>query len=264
MSKKYTEQQLQKFLDDYYNDFFLELNFKFIDHLDILQKEQAMLKNQYDFTSTISHQLRTPISVCLLGCYACHLKNKVDGDEFGVHESLEHLKTITNNLLFFLEIDGSYTVKNPKKFSLSSLVKENISAAKDKAKINNILIKYDNPDFNTIVKGDKKSIHKIIDYFLDNAIVYNKIGGVVQINISKNKNGLKFIIKDTGFGIPKDEQEKVFSKFFRATNASFGKNEGSGVSLYLAKMIIESHGGKIGFKSVENQGTTFYFILSTK
>jgi two-component system sensor histidine kinase VicK len=86
----------------------------------------------------------------------------------------------------------------------------------------------------------------------------------VKISLDFDQKEMKFSISDTGIGIPESEQENVFKRFFRASNALKFETEGNGIGLYLAKNIVEAHGGKIWFESKENKGTTFYFTLPLK
>ena len=101
--------------------------------------------------------------------------------------------------------------------------------------------------------------------FLENAIRYNVKNGevIVKVEKVKDKPFLEIKIKDTGVGIPPDEVDKIFSKFFRARNALKFKTEGSGLGLYIAKNIIRAHGGEIQVESELNRGSTFHFTLPT-
>jgi len=96
---------------------------------------------------------------------------------------------------------------------------------------------------------------------VNNAIFYTGAGGEVIISIKRNGSNVEFSIKDTGIGIPKNQQTRVFSRFFRADNAIRKETEGTGLGLFITKNIIEAHGGKIWFESIENKGTTFFFSL---
>jgi len=83
----------------------------------------------------------------------------------------------------------------------------------------------------------------------------------VTVSLKYAKKEIEFSIKDTGVGIPEDQQKRVFTKFFRGTNVMRLETEGSGLGLYISKNIIEAHDGKIWFESKEGKGATFYFSL---
>ncbi|OGF28582.1 hypothetical protein A2331_04180 [Candidatus Falkowbacteria bacterium RIFOXYB2_FULL_34_18] len=111
---------------------------------------------------------------------------------------------------------------------------------------------------------DKQKIRQVFYNLISNAIKYSKQGGIVEISCDcdwKNKKMINFHVKDEGIGIPKSQQNKVFSKFFRADNAIITQADGTGLGLYITKAIIEAHGGKLWFESEENKGTTFHFSL---
>lgn len=105
----------------------------------------------------------------------------------------------------------------------------------------------------------------VIQNLLSNAIKYTPEGGKVEASIDLVKgNGIIFKVSDTGYGIPTDQQNKIFTKLFRADNVVGKDTEGTGLGLYIAKSIVEQSGGKIWFESSENKGTTFYVTLPLK
>ena len=107
------------------------------------------------------------------------------------------------------------------------------------------------------IKVDKDSFKRVLMIFFDNAITYNKDWGTFRIKSQIQKNHITLSVSDTGYGIPKNEHSQVFSKFFRAKNASYGKNEWSGVSLYISKVISDVNNWNISFESDEDVWTTF-------
>ncbi len=114
------------------------------------------------------------------------------------------------------------------------------------------------------VSIDVEKIRLSVQNLLDNALRYTPAGGSVTISLNRDKKDVEFSIKDTGLGIPKDQQNRVFAKFFRAANVMRTDTEGSGLGLFIAKNIIEAHDGRIWFESEENRGSAFHFTLPIK
>ena len=101
----------------------------------------------------------------------------------------------------------------------------------------------------------------MIENFLDNATRYIKDSGKVEILLEKRGQNLYFEIKDNGVGIPQEDQKYILQKFFRSENVMRHQTQGSGLGLYISKAIVRRLGGKVGFRSKEGEGTTFYFTL---
>ena len=112
--------------------------------------------------------------------------------------------------------------------------------------------------------ADVSRIKMVAENFLDNAIRYTKGKGEIKIKIEPKNRSLLFSVQDNGVGIPQKDQKHIFQKFFRSENVLKYQTHGSGLGLYIAKSIIERSGGKIGFKSKENKGSTFWFTTPIK
>ena len=97
--------------------------------------------------------------------------------------------------------------------------------------------------------------------FLDNALYYTPAGGEVHAKLQVTDQTIEFTVSDTGLGVPKIEQNKLFTKFYRAGNAKKMRPEGTGLGLYMAKKVIVAQGGAILFASEENKGSTFGFVF---
>jgi signal transduction histidine kinase len=110
---------------------------------------------------------------------------------------------------------------------------------------------------------DETKLREVLLNLVSNAIKYNREGGVITIKAYLNEARSKMIceVKDTGFGIPKDRQDRIFQKFFRASTPGTEGVIGTGLGLFLTRMLVEKMGGKISFSSVEQEGTTFTFTL---
>lgn len=229
-------------------------------------KEIERLKSE--FVSIAAHQLRTPLSAV-----KWTLRMLLDGDlgnlsvkqteflEKG-YESNEKMIVLVNDLLNVARIEeGRFRYEYSFCF-IDKLIEKAINQIKEQAKERDVEIIFEKPKQSLPeMKVDCRSIELALQNLVSNAVVYNKPGGLVKILVSYDKMEVKVEITDTGIGISSAEKDRIFTKFFRATNAIKSDTEGSGLGLFICKNIIESHGGKIWFKSEENKGTSFFFTL---
>ena len=111
---------------------------------------------------------------------------------------------------------------------------------------------------------DKKLIYIVFQNILSNAIKYTPVGGMVKLQIIKKARKVEILVSDNGIGIPKNQQKYIFTKLFRADNVRKADTDGTGLGMYIVKMIVDHSGGKITFKSQENKGTTFRVVLPIK
>jgi len=222
-----------------------------------------------EFVKIVSHQLRSPMT---------NLKWSIDllmSGELGEigKEQIEYFKILRENVSRMTELvkdlltvsrieEGSLLVKK-EMVSLEQIVKDLILRFKPLALASNVEVKLETQKDLPEILVDSYQIKTVIENLLDNAIRYVKGKGEVLIKIEKKEESLCFKVKDTGVGIPKEDQKYIFQKFFRAENAIRQQTQGSGLGLFIAKSIIERLGGKIGFQSEENKGTTFWFTLPT-
>ncbi len=262
MPQKISEEKLRRFAEKRFSEIFFKLIAEYADRLDILQKEKEVLKKQYDFISLLSHQLRTPVSAVklMLELASSDIKDKELAE--GINEKIKNINSIIGDLLFFLEGSGSTEIKKKETFSPVKLIEKELALMKNNFKKKEISVKFKRLDFKAMARGNEAMTSKVFRLLLENAVAYNKPGGLIKIAVSRAGKGfLKISLRDTGFGIPEKEQKNVFEKFFRASNASLGKNEGSGVNLFVAREAVKSWEGKTGFKSEEGKGSTFYFTV---
>ncbi len=169
---------------------------------------------------------------------------------------------LINDLLNLARIEeGRYAI-NLVTIDLVKTCREVAVLAEENFKTKGLAFSIDLPgDKKIFVSADEEKLKVVIQNFLDNASKYTPRGGEVKLSLKEGPKNVKIEVEDNGVGVSAKEKERIFTKFFRSSQAVLLEPAGSGLGLYMAKNIIEGHGGKIGFESRSSQGTIFYFIL---
>mgnify|MGYP001121926293 CR=1 FL=1 len=244
-------------------------NLGFVINIRDVSRERRVERLKSEFVTVAAHQLRTPLSAIkwtlkmfLEGDLGQLTPNQLNFIE-KLYQSNERMIELVNDLLNVARIEEGRQITELVPASLESLCQEVIDSFKYLLDKKNIVFGFLLPaEKLPLVKVDRESIKLVIHNLLDNAIKYTPVGGQITISLTKkNDEFLEFQIKDTGFGIPKDQQHRIFSRFFRGANIIKLETEGTGLGLFIVKNIVEAHGGRVWFESEEGKGTTFYFTL---
>ncbi len=175
--------------------------------------------------------------------------------------SSERMVHLINDFLNVSRIQTGKFIIDKSPVDLSKLVSEEIDSLRPNATARGLKFAYKPPKNFPTMELDEGKMRQVVMNFADNAIYYTSENATIDISLSIDKNEVLFTCKDTGIGVPMDEREQLFKKFYRASNARVRRPDGTGVGIYLAKKVIDAHGGKIVFESVEGKGSTFGFSL---
>jgi signal transduction histidine kinase len=253
-----------------------------------VSKEREIANAKTDFVAIASHQLRTPLSI--IKWYADFL---ISGDAGEVSEiqkkyltqiyvSNERLIELVNALLDVSRIDvGTFSIE-PEPTDIIERMESALDRFKKDILSKNISIEKNFDEFQEI-NLDPRLTKIVFENILSNSVKFTPEGGKIRIIIRKTDKDVLIKINDTGIGIPREQQPKIFTKLFRADNAKKIESIGNGLGLYIAKAVIEKSGGKIWFESPSldlflekekkdkdvnlsknNKGSTFFIAIPLK
>ena len=228
-----------------------------------ITQEKAIDRAKTDFVSLASHQLKTPLSAInwftemVLTGDAGRLKKKQREYLEEVAHSAKRMTQLVNELLNVSRLELGTFIIEPEPATLSNIMRETIRefAPKIRDKRLSVIEQYD-PNVPKI-KVDTTLTGMIFQNLISNAVKYTPTGGEIRVHIGIEDQDVVITVADNGFGIPEDQHNQIFTKFFRADNAVSGDSEGTGLGLYLIRSIVEEAKGTITFTSREGKGATF-------
>jgi two-component system phosphate regulon sensor histidine kinase PhoR len=165
---------------------------------------------------------------------------------------------LVNDLLDVSRIDQNKGKEEKKTVDVVSVIRDAVAALSAEAEKRSVQVNLTVPERDVPgIMAPPKRLYEAFENLISNGIKYNRKDGQLDIVVTQNDKGLEVMIRDTGIGIPKEDQTKIFSKFFRASNAVLKETEGSGLGLSVVKSYLEEADARISFESVEDVGTTF-------
>ncbi len=236
-----------------------------------ITREKKVERMKTEFVTLAAHQLRTPMSGVKwslkmilngeLGKLSQKQKEVLEESYYTNDKAIE----LVNDLLNVAKIEEGKYISKMTLSSLEDIIEEVVKKNSQKLEEKNLDCRIERSGEELPkVMLDVEKIKIAFANILENSIFYTLPKGKITIFLEKERKDIKIEVKDTGIGIPKVEQDRVFEKFFRAKNVMRIETEGTGLGLYITKNIIEAHGGRIWFESEEGKGTTFYFTIPVK
>ena len=226
------------------------------------------LKN--DFISSVSHELRTPLTA--IRGWGETVKMSIGVDDELVSRGMEvllseadRLSSLVEELLDFSRMQsGRMIVNNVQPADVSHLLSMVADMYTELAIKQGIELSYTPPIQSSIIMADTDRLKQVFINVIDNAVKYTEKGGLVLVAQTQEEGCVRIVVKDTGVGIPKEDLEHIFERFYRVDKARSREMGGTGLGLAIAREIVEAHNGTISIKSKPNVGTEVMIKLPVK
>lgn len=233
----------------------------------IRRQHEDILKNaklRQDFTANVSHELKTPLAA--ISGYSELIENGMATDadiqRFAgeIHKNSKRLLTLINDIIRLSELDISEQNLTTQEVDLYEIAQTCVNMLQINCEKNNISIALCGGS--CVVDANREMMEELVFNLCDNAIRYNKDGGSVEVWVGKEDGRAVLIVADTGIGIPKADQERIFERFYRVDKSRSKSTGGTGLGLAIVKHIVEQHGAELKITSTLGVGTEIKIIFS--
>jgi signal transduction histidine kinase len=231
-----------------------------------VSREMKLARLKSDFVANVSHELRTPLALIRLYAETLELGRLTAKEKYQeyfriIREESERLTALINNILDFSRIEAGRKEYEFKETNLPELVCSTLDSYRFQIEQNGFAfeenISRDIPPVNV----DREAIARSLLNLVNNALKYSKDKKFIAVSLYRSNGSVKLEVRDHGIGIPVNEQEKIFEKFYRCGDPLVHNIKGSGLGLSLVRHIIRAHGGEVQVESAPEKGSTFTIAL---
>jgi two-component system phosphate regulon sensor histidine kinase PhoR len=219
-----------------------------------------------DFVANVSHEFKTPLTA-IQGFSETLLEGALeDGGNRQrfieiIHEHALRLGRLTDDLLRLAQIEAGQLQLRSEPIAVADVIEPCIEITRVKAAQKGLILEVHSAPGLPAMQGDARSLQGVVQELLDNAVRYSSEGGRISITTSHKESEILISVSDTGIGIPKADQDRIFERFYRTDPARSRESGGTGLGLAIAKHLIEAHGGRIKVESEVGKGSTIAIIL---
>jgi signal transduction histidine kinase len=228
------------------------------------QKNEALAARD-ELIGVVSHEIQNPLTTIISSVDLLQRRLKIQETPGAwlplldqIRAAAHRMNAITSDLLDVTRFEAGHLPMQLKPQDARALLREVFLANEPAAILNGIDLQTEGPEEEVILSMDHDRIIQVLDNLLSNALKFTEPGGRIRLTVRKLENGIEFSVTDSGCGIPESEQKHVFERFWQSKHRQY---LGTGLGLYIAKGIIEAHGGLIQLKSEVGKGSSFSFTL---
>jgi len=228
-------------------------------------ERRGIQRMKADFVSFATHQLRTPLSGIRWLLELAEREPGVPADAQSLvvdaRESAERLIRLVNDMLNIARLEGGNLKVTLADTDPAQVTEAVVAELQPLVQAKELRLSIAGAGDVPRILADTKLLSEVVANLISNAIKYTPPGGAIEIRMGREGDQLRWSVRDTGIGIPESARARIFERFYRAENALTVSAEGTGLGLALVRLIVERHGGRIGFESVVGRGSTFFFTL---
>lgn len=219
-----------------------------------------------DFVANVSHELKTPLTAIqgfaetLLGGAMDDLENRPRFVEI-ILDHAQRLARLTDDLLELSQIEADRLELEIRPLRISEVVESCLETSRVMAAEKNIEMRFEAPRPLPEIAADRRRIVEVLQNLLDNAVQYTQPGGRITVKAESASDTVVLTVADTGIGIPKADQPRIFERFYRVDRARSREAGGTGLGLAIAKHLVEAHGGRMWVQSEVGRGSQFHFAV---
>jgi signal transduction histidine kinase len=231
-------------------------------------KEMALARLKSDFVSNVSHELRTPLSLIRLYAETLEMGRLTSPEKYQeyyqiIRKESERLTALINNILDFSRIEAGRKEYDFRETDMSELVHNTLDSYRYQLEQSGFQFQ-EKIDEVPPMRVDREAMARSLLNLVNNALKYSQDRKYIGVNLYRDNGSVKLEVVDQGIGIPHQEQQKIFEKFYRVGDPLVHNTKGSGLGLSLVRHIVQAHGGEVAVDSTPGQGSKFTIVLPVK